>query len=104
MFSTLFKLVKFSKLIYNRLKILRNTNILEWGCHSGLVYYLYRIIHVMFDVYKWQYGKKELSHFRMELEKERVVSFFIHCKSSAELFLPTDPKQLVQSIQIAIVW
>ena len=40
----------------------------------------------------------------MELEKERVVSFFIHCKSSAELFLPTDPKQLVQSIQMAIVW
>ena len=48
--------------------------------------------------------KKEVSHFGMELENERVVSFFIHCKSSAELFLPTDPKQLVQSIQMAIVW
>ena len=90
------------KLIDNR--PLRNTNILEWWCHSGLVYHLYRIIHAMFNVYKWQYGKKELSHFRIELEKERVVSFFIHCKSSAELFLPTDPKQLVQSIQMAIVW
>ena len=91
-------------MIYNRPKILRNTNILEWWCHSGLVYHLYRIIHAMFNVYKWQYGKKEVSHFCMELENERVVSFFIHCKSSAELFLPTDPKQLVQSIQMAIVW
>ena len=84
--------------------VLRNTNMLDWGCHSGLVYYLYRVIYATFNVYKGQYGKKELSHFRMELEKERVVSFFIHCKSSAELFLPTDPKQLVQSIQMAIVW
>ena len=48
-------------------------------------------------MYKWQLGKGRIASFFVQVD--RNVSFFIHCQSSAQLFLPTDPKQLVYIIK-----